>query len=168
MLESRSNIPWLKKIILVIGVRGGTVVCDWRFLNLCSLRPSSESSELDCDGCQSISGKQQSFSGLQSPSWSSSIMVMSHCFTFWLTGLCNEHYKDRHYKQDVGHLIHSKLHTMQLPVLLHFVVTCFFSVIADQWTKYCILWELLIISLFFLYALRFFVFMVGFLHPLVH
>ena len=33
--ESRSNIPWLKKIIWVIGVLRRTVVSDWRFDNLC-------------------------------------------------------------------------------------------------------------------------------------
>ena len=33
--EPRSNIPWLKKIIWVIGVLRRTVVSDWRFDNLC-------------------------------------------------------------------------------------------------------------------------------------
>ena len=33
--EPRSNIPWLKKIIWVIGVLRRTVVIDWRFDNLC-------------------------------------------------------------------------------------------------------------------------------------
>ena len=34
-LELRSNIPWLKKVIWVIGVLRRTVVCDWRLDNLC-------------------------------------------------------------------------------------------------------------------------------------
>ena len=33
--EPRSNIPWLKKIIWVMGVLRRTVVSDWRFDNLC-------------------------------------------------------------------------------------------------------------------------------------
>ena len=36
----RSNIPWLKKIIWVIGVLRRTVVCNW-----CVQKPSSESSD---------------------------------------------------------------------------------------------------------------------------
>ena len=63
--EPRSNIPWLKKIIWVIGVLRTTVVCD---------------SEDDCrTGCRNVSRKQQSFSGLQSPRWSFSIKVTSYC-----------------------------------------------------------------------------------------
>ena len=33
--EPRSNTPWLKTIIWVIGVPRRTVVCDWRFYHLC-------------------------------------------------------------------------------------------------------------------------------------
>ena len=33
--ETRSNTPWLKKILWVIGVLRKTVVSDWRFDNLC-------------------------------------------------------------------------------------------------------------------------------------
>ena len=44
--ERRSNTPWLKKIIGVIGVPRLTVVCDWRFDNLCwSHHLQSEDSE---------------------------------------------------------------------------------------------------------------------------
>ena len=38
----RSNIPWLKKIIWVIGVLRSPAVCNWRFDNLCGNHPRSQ------------------------------------------------------------------------------------------------------------------------------
>ena len=40
--EPRSSIPWLKKIIWVIGVLRRTVVSDWRFDNLCGSHLQSQ------------------------------------------------------------------------------------------------------------------------------
>ena len=40
--EPRSNIPWLKKIIWVIGVLRRTVVSDWHFDNLCGSHLQSQ------------------------------------------------------------------------------------------------------------------------------
>ena len=40
--SSRSNIPYLEKIIWVIGVLRGTVVCNWRFVNLCGSHLQSQ------------------------------------------------------------------------------------------------------------------------------
>ena len=54
-------IPWLKKIIWVIGVLRRTLVSDWCFDNRC--------------GSHRQSFWQQSFSALQSPRWSFSIKV---------------------------------------------------------------------------------------------
>ena len=63
--EPRSNIPWLKKIIWVIGVLSRTVVSDWRFDNLCGSHLQSQDSEDGFrTGCRNVSHKQQSFSGL--------------------------------------------------------------------------------------------------------
>ena len=44
--EPRSNVPWLKKIIWVIGALRRTVVIDWRFDNLCRSHLQSQVVEL--------------------------------------------------------------------------------------------------------------------------
>jgi len=62
--EPRSNIPWLKKIIWVIGVLR-TVLCD----SLCGPEDGF------CTGGWNVSHKQQSFSGPQSSRWSIRIPI---------------------------------------------------------------------------------------------
>ena len=72
------NLPWLKKIIWVIGVLRGTVVSDWRFDNLCGSHLQSQVT-LKMASAQvvetSVTNNSSVFTGLQSTRWSFSIKV---------------------------------------------------------------------------------------------
>ena len=78
--EPRSNMPWLKKIIWETGALIRTAVDNWRFDSMCRSPLHLDSDDGVCSGFWNVSCQQHSFSGLQSPRWSFSIMVQMNCW----------------------------------------------------------------------------------------